>query len=65
VIFIVQNAREVSIHYLGLDGRVSLAVALLIAAVAGMLLVAAPGTARIMQLRRAVKKSTPTRPGGH
>ena len=57
VTFIAQNAREVSIHYVGLDGRVPLAVALLVAAVAGMLLVAVPGTARIIQLRRAVKKS--------
>jgi uncharacterized integral membrane protein len=57
VIFIAQNARDVSIHYVGLDGHVPLAVALLIAAVAGMLLVAVPGTARIIQLRRAVKKS--------
>jgi uncharacterized integral membrane protein len=57
VIFIAQNARDVSVHYVGLDGRVPLAVALLIAAVAGMLLVAVPGTARIIQLRRAVKKA--------
>jgi lipopolysaccharide assembly protein A len=57
VIFIAQNARDVSIHYVGLDGRVPLAVGLLVAAVAGMLLVAVPGTARIIQLRRAVKKS--------
>lgn len=55
VIFIAQNARSVSIHYVGLDARVPLAVALLAAAVAGMLLVAVAGTARIIQLRRAVK----------
>jgi uncharacterized integral membrane protein len=59
VVFIAQNARAVSIHYVGLDGRVPLAVALLAAAVAGMLLVAVPGTARIIQLRRAIKKSPP------
>jgi uncharacterized integral membrane protein len=58
VIFIAQNARDVSIHYVGLDGRVPLAVALLAAAVAGMLLVAVPGTARIIQLRRTIKKSS-------
>jgi uncharacterized integral membrane protein len=61
VIFIAQNARTVSIHYVGLDGRMPLAVALLAAAVAGMLLVAVAGTARIIQLRRAVK-SQGTRP---
>ncbi len=63
VIFIAQNARDVSIHYVGLDGRVPLAVALLAAAVAGMLVVAVAGTARIIQLRRAVKKS-PARTAG-
>ena len=55
VIFIAQNARTVSIHYVGLEARMPLAVALLAAAVAGMLLVAVAGTARIIQLRRAVK----------
>ncbi len=60
LIFIGQNSRTVTIHYLGLDGRVPLAVALLASAVCGVLLVAVPGTARIIQLRRALKKS-PTR----
>lgn len=59
VIFIAQNAGTVSIHFVGLDGRLPLAVALLAAAVAGMLLVAVAGTARIIQLRRAVKRSSP------
>lgn len=57
LIFIGQNSRTVTVHYLGLEGRASLAVMLLLAAVAGVLLVAIPGTARIMQLRRALKKN--------
>ena len=57
LIFIGQNARSVTIHFLGLEGRVPLAVALLASAVCGVLLVAVPGTARIMQLRRALKKN--------
>jgi uncharacterized integral membrane protein len=64
LIFIGQNSRSVTIHYLGLDGHVPLAVALLASAVCGVLLVAVPGTARIIQLRRAVKQSpsAPPRP---
>jgi uncharacterized integral membrane protein len=57
LIFVGQNSRTVTIHYLGLDGRVPLAVALLASAVCGVLLVAVPGTARIIQLRRALKKN--------
>lgn len=57
LIFIAQNSRDVTVRYLGLDGQVSLAVALLLSAVAGLLLVAIPGTARIIQLRRALKKN--------
>jgi uncharacterized integral membrane protein len=57
LIFIIQNSSRVSVQYLGAHGSVSLAVALLLAAIAGVLLVAIPGTARIVQLRRALKKN--------
>lgn len=57
LIFIVQNSATVGVHYLGADGHISLAVALLLSAVGGMLLLAIPGSIRIAQLRRAVKKS--------
>jgi uncharacterized integral membrane protein len=57
LIFIAQNSKQVAIHYLGFNGHVSLAVALLLAAIGGLLLVAVPGTARIIQLRRALKKN--------
>jgi uncharacterized integral membrane protein len=57
IIFIAQNSAGVTIHFLGLHGRISLALALLIAAVGSVLLVAIPGTLRIMQLRRALKKN--------
>jgi uncharacterized integral membrane protein len=56
LIFIAQNSAQVSIHYFGFHGRISLAVALLLAAVAGILLVAIPGTVRIVQLRRTVRR---------
>jgi uncharacterized integral membrane protein len=57
LIFITQNSGRVSVQYLGAHGSVSLAVALLLAAIAGVLLVAVPGTARIVQLRQALKKN--------
>jgi putative membrane protein len=55
LIFIVQNSQSVKINYLGAHGTISLAVAMLLAAVGGALIVAIPGTARIMQLRRGIR----------
>lgn len=57
LIFIAQNSNSTTIHYLGMHGQISLAIALLLSAAAGVLLVAIPGTARIFQLRRALKKN--------
>jgi uncharacterized integral membrane protein len=57
LVFVLQNLESVSVHYLGFHGRVPLGVALLLAAIAGLLLVSIPGTVRILQLRRAVKKA--------
>lgn len=57
IIFMAQNSRRVSIHFLGFAGHISLALALLIAAVGSVLLVAIPGSIRILQLRRALKKN--------
>jgi uncharacterized integral membrane protein len=56
LIFILQNSRNVTIRFFGFHGELSLAVALLLSAVCGVLLVAIPGTGRILQLRRAVKR---------
>jgi uncharacterized integral membrane protein len=60
LIFIAQNSRTVVIHFLGFHGHISLAVAILLAAMIGILLVAVPGTARIIQLRRALKRTPAT-----
>jgi uncharacterized integral membrane protein len=57
MIFIIQNAHAVSIHYLGAHLHLSLAVALVLAAVAGALVMAAAGTARITQLRRIMRRT--------
>jgi uncharacterized integral membrane protein len=65
LIFIAQNSNSVTLHFLGFSGGVSLAVALLLAAVGGVLLVAIPGTARIVQLRRALKKNAAASPPEH
>jgi lipopolysaccharide assembly protein A len=56
LIFIIQNAHAVNVSFLGAHLRLSLAVALLLAAIAGMLLMAAAGSARITQLRRIMRR---------
>jgi uncharacterized integral membrane protein len=53
VIFLVQNARSVKISFLGANVHVSLAVALLVAALGGAVIVGGVGAARIAQLRRS------------
>jgi lipopolysaccharide assembly protein A len=57
MIFIIQNAHTVSISFLGAHLQLSLAVALLLAAIAGALAMAALGTARITQLRRIMRRN--------
>lgn len=56
LIFILQNTRSVTVHFLGLSWGVPLGVAMLFSAIVGALLVALPGGARILQLRRRVRK---------
>jgi uncharacterized integral membrane protein len=57
LIFILQNSTPVQINFLGLSGTLPVGVALLLAAIAGILLVAIPGSIRILQLRSAAKKA--------
>lgn len=56
LIFIVQNTEAVRINFLGFTGALPTGVALLFAAVAGLLLLAIPGGLRILQLRRAARR---------
>jgi uncharacterized integral membrane protein len=56
LIFILQNTAPVQITFLGLSGTLPTGVALLLAAIAGLLLVAIPGGLRILQLRRAARR---------
>jgi uncharacterized integral membrane protein len=56
LIFILENGHTVAISFFGASGHLPLGVALLLAAVLGVLLVAIPGTARIIQLRIAARR---------
>jgi uncharacterized integral membrane protein len=56
LIFILQNTNTVSVNFLGAHLHVSLAVAMLLAAIAGALIMAAAGTARITQLRQGMRR---------
>jgi uncharacterized integral membrane protein len=56
IIFIAQNDRKVPIHFLGANGTVSEALALVAAAVAGAILVLAISAARILQVRLAGRR---------
>lgn len=56
LIFILQNLQKFTIHFFGASANLPGGVALLLAAVGGILLVALPGYGRILQLRRQVRK---------
>jgi uncharacterized integral membrane protein len=58
VIFLAQNAHPVHITFFGVHGSVSLAAALLVAAVAGALVAVAAGTARITHFRRTMRRTS-------
>lgn len=57
LVFILQNPDPVRIQFLAFTGQLPTGVALLLAAVAGLLLVAIPGALRILQLRRAAARA--------
>jgi uncharacterized integral membrane protein len=56
LIFILQNGRTVAVSFFGATGHLPLGVALLLAAVLGVLLVIIPGTVRIIQLRITARR---------
>jgi uncharacterized integral membrane protein len=57
IIFILQNPTRVDVSYLGFTGSLPLGVALLLAAVAGGVLVAIAGVARVTQLRMNARRT--------
>jgi uncharacterized integral membrane protein len=59
LVFILENNRRADIAYLGAHTHLPLGVALLLAAVCGVLLVAIPGTGRILQLRATARRHHP------
>lgn len=58
IVFIAQNTDPVSVRFLGWEGETPLAVALLIATVAGLFLATVAGSLRILQLRRRVRRES-------
>jgi uncharacterized integral membrane protein len=58
LIFILENGHKVDIAYFGAHVQSPLGVALLLAAILGVLLVLIPTAARIMQLRMATRRQS-------
>ena len=56
LVFILENTASVKIGFFGASGHLPLGVALLLAAIGGALLTGIVGAARIVQLRRHVKR---------
>jgi uncharacterized integral membrane protein len=56
LVFILENTASVQISFFGASGHLPLGVALLLAAIGGALLTGIVGAARIVQLRRHVKR---------
>ena len=59
LIFLLQNGQRAEVSFFGAHGQLPMGVALLLAAVFGILLVALPGTARIVQLRMLGRRRAP------
>ena len=57
LIFILENTQSVKVSFFGADGHVALGVALLLSAVAGALIVALIGAARMAQLRVRARRA--------
>ena len=57
LVFILQNQDSVRITFLWFGGSLPVGVALLLAAIAGLLLVAIPGGVRMTQLRRTARRA--------
>ena len=57
LVFIIQNGQSATISFFGASMNLPLGVALLLAAICGVLVVAVPGYGRIIQLRRAIRRA--------
>ncbi|MEV0071677.1 MULTISPECIES: lipopolysaccharide assembly LapA domain-containing protein [unclassified Amycolatopsis] len=56
LVFILQNLDSVTVHFLGMAGNLPLGIAMLLAALGGMVVIGLVGGARIMQLRKQTKR---------
>jgi uncharacterized integral membrane protein len=56
IIFVAENTKSAQVNFLGVHGRAPTAVVLLIAAVAGAVIVVAVAASRILQLRKRAKR---------
>ncbi|WP_262287023.1 LapA family protein [Micromonospora sp. MA102] len=63
MIFVLQNGQRAEVTFLGAHAALPVGVALLLAAIIGVLLVALPGTARIVQLRMRQRRRATVAPG--
>jgi len=61
VIFIAGNTQRATVNFLGFHGHAPTAVMLLIAVIAGAVIVIIVGAARILQLRSVARHSKPSR----
>jgi uncharacterized integral membrane protein len=59
LIFVLENGQRAEVSFFGTHAHLPMGVALLLAAVFGILLVALPGTARILQLRLLGRRRAP------
>lgn len=59
LIFVLENGQHAEVSLFGVHGHLSMGLALLLAAIFGVLLVALPGTARIVQLRTLEHRRNP------
>ncbi|MEV6903828.1 lipopolysaccharide assembly protein LapA domain-containing protein [Amycolatopsis sp. NPDC051372] len=57
LVFILQNLDSVTVHFLGMSGSLPLGIAMLLAALGGMVVIALVGGARIMQLKKATRRA--------
>ncbi len=58
LVFIIENLQTVNIAFFGAHWQLPLGVAILLAAVCGVLLVLVPSFGRIIQLRRTLRQAT-------
>jgi uncharacterized integral membrane protein len=57
LVFIAQNLHTTTVHFLGWTWNAPVGIAFLVAAICGSLITVMTGAARMVQLRRAAKKS--------